>query len=347
MNFFRSSRSDAVGVLDFGAEEAVVLIGDKTAQGQLRVIGSGRFRALGVDKGQIVNIGDAVESVAEAASRAERSAGMMLKTLFYNLDDPNIEARRPVGSRILDGEGEIQPLDIKQAVESARRMAGDYDKTILYAKETDFVVDDKDAVADPLGIFGHKINLTLETLLVRASHFDAWQKILRRAGFSKAKPVLSGLSVVRGVLTDEQQKETRVVWDLGKDLLTGVVYGNNRVRAYRVIAHDESLWDQSSSVILAVTQGWQQEFGGILETVVAGDLAEDQKIISALREGTALPVRRAQATLEGMPGFTCASLAGLLKIAYEIKKKSMILRPKKDVLAGMKQKADAFLNDYF
>lgn len=349
MSFISRVRSgNLVGVLDFGAESAAVIIADKTSQGVIRILGAGESPASGVSHGMITHMGDAAESIYAAACKAEAAAGAKPQSLDYNINDMDVVWRSPLGSKILDGEGEIQPSDIKAAALAAQRLVGDYEKTLLYAKETDFVVDDRDPVVNPVGIFGHKISLALQSVLVSTAYYDSWQKLLRRAGFSRSKPYLSGLSVVEGVFTAEEKKGSRILWDLGRDVLTGIVYKAENVRGYRVIASDDSSWDQSSAVVLAVTQGWIQQHDSVEEVVLTGDLSADEKVRTLLKEGLSLPVRSAiPQGIDKITNPSHAALGGLLRLALDSQKKSLIAHSEKGVFASAKEKATSFLNEYF
>ena len=347
-NFPKLFPASAFSAMEISRDKVLVVTADKKENGELLLLGGGEARLEGLEKGEITNAGDLVEAISEAAAKAEKSAGARPGKLYFNLDDPKIESAWPSGSRILDGEGEIQASDVRAAVDAAERLAGNFEKKIVYAAETGFLIDDKDSVADPVGIFGHKLEVTVHLILARADRLDAWSRLLLRAGFSGSIPVLSGLSSARAVLGPDEKTGQRIVWDLGRDYLNGLVMANGRVLEYRTLLSAAGEWDHDAGVVLALCQEFYKKYPGLLEVVLTGELSADEKFSGELKAGLEIPVR--SAAVKGMARLSepsHAAIAGLIGLAGEIERKTVILRPQKHTLSQAREKLRSFLSDYF
>ncbi len=334
--------------MEAGSEQVVIVIADKKDDGGLRILGGGEAPLRGLEKGEFTDAGDFVECVTEACAKAEKSAGLRLEKLYYNLDDAKIESVRPGGSRILDGEGEIQPADVRAAVHAAERIAGDFEKKIVYSTEIDYVIDGQDPVADPVGIFGHKLDVKVHLLLARAGRWDVWDRLIRRAGYRKSAAVLSGLSSAYGVLSPEERRGKRILWDAAKDYLNGLVMEDGRILEYRTLLRGSNGWEQLSGVVPALCQEFQKKHPGVSEVVLTGESSGDERLAAELKEELDIPVRAvAPSGIEKLTDPRHASLAGLLKLAGEIEGKKMTLRPEKSTIASARAKVQSFLSDYF
>ncbi len=334
--------------MEAGFDQLVIVIADKKDDGELRILGGGEAPVRGLEKGEFSDPGDFVESIAEAARKAEKSSGIPIEKLYYNLDDPRIESAHPGGSRILDGEGEIQAADVRAAVQAAERIAGDFEKKIVYSAEINYVIDGKDPVADPVGIFGHKLDVKVHLLLARAGRWDVWDRMIRRAGYRRSAAVLSGLSSAYGVLSAEERMGKRILWDAARDYLNGLVMENGRILEYRTLLRASESWEALSGVVPALSQEFQKKYPGVSELVLTGESAGDPKLQAELNEGLDIPVRVASPA--GIPKLAeprHASLAGLLRLAGEIEGRKVTLRPEKTTIASARAKVQSFLSDYF
>ncbi len=342
MKLPKNIRGNAVAALDFGAEAVTVVLAEKTEAG-LRVAATGRADSSGVRGGEVVHVGDAAESVAEALAAAERQAGFTVDEIHYNFDDPGMRSVKIAGSKVLAGEGEIAASDVADACRSAERMAEEFDRRIVYSRPVAYLIDDRDAVPDPVGAFGRKLDVTLHVLLARAEHWEAWQSVLRRALVGTAIAHPTALSIATAVLP-EGAKGTRVVADVGRDVVTVFACSGPVVSAYRTFAACERT-GTAARLAAAVSEA-AAEAGGAEELLLTGDLAEDEATLEAFASSGIATRRAYPQGVEGLSQASQAPVAGLLLAADRLHSRTA-LRPQKGLLSATRRKAAEFLNEYF
>ena len=208
-------------VVDFGYEVVTALVAEPKG-GSFRLLGTAQLPSAGMKYGEIENPGDVTESLVAVLRQAGKSSSLKCDAIFYNFDDPHLESRSPSGSRLLSGEGQIQRVDIDQAVLSAMRLVGHFEKSAVYSRQTHFLIDGKDSVVNPVGVFGRQLDVRLHVLLASTQNLENWKKVIRRAGLNKGTGVLSALSSVYGCLDREERRGRRRVFDLGRDILNAV-----------------------------------------------------------------------------------------------------------------------------
>ena len=69
------SRAAVVAGIDVGSSKVCAVIGEAQREGRLHLIGVGVAPSKGIRRGVVVNIEQAVESIAAAVEKAERASG--------------------------------------------------------------------------------------------------------------------------------------------------------------------------------------------------------------------------------------------------------------------------------
>lgn len=340
--------SSAISILDFGAKNAVILIAEKKEEGGFSLLGGGEAKARGLKNGQIVHPGDVTESVVEALRKAEKASGIKTNVLYFNFDDPAAESIRVKGSQNLSGEGQIDSETVALARRAAERLVNDFEKTIVYAKETGFVIDDRDAVLNPVGVFGQKLDILMQVLLARASLMDLWKSVMRRAGLSKGVAVSSMLSTLYGILPKEDRERKRLVLDLGADFLNACIFSRGTLQDYRVALTPDAPAAVIGEQALEMAKVFFKKHPDTEQILIAGDCAENELFLHLFKESFLVPVFAP--TPLGMAELSqprLAAAAGLLFVADEMEAKKPFFERRRGILSQAKTKAASFIQEYF
>lgn len=338
MIFSKSWSGRPLSVLDFGPKAVVAILAQHAPSG-FRILGGGTSDAQGVRSGRIEHLGDAVESVVEAVSKAERAAGTRAGRVYYNLSDTSLTSVYGVGSKNLAGQGEIAASDVRAARAAAERMFGDFSRTILYSTETAFLIDERDPVSDPVGVFGQKLDVSVHAVLADAENLQSWKTLMRRANVKKSQPVLTARSVAAAVVPKEDRLRRRLIMDAGADLTQAFVFGAGRILDLRTWSGSEADPDALRELV---------ERSPAEEALVTGDAA-DEKLVSMVARSTGLNARLASPSgIEKLAQPAYAALAGLLQLADTLER-SGTSKPRAEggVLGGLRQQATTFINEYF
>ncbi len=346
MNFISCFSQKILAVLDFDEDTVSALIGEVRG-GKYRVLGLGESPAKGFLGGRVENIGDAVESVVAAVRQAEERAAVSPAVWYANFFDPDMESVISRGSKTLKGEGQIRPSDLREVRQNAERLVGHFEKNVIYSKEAGYTIDERDFVANPLGVFGRKLEVEMRILLARSAHLDAWQRILSRAGIRKTVPVVSAWATAYGVLPKEDRVRPRLVIDAGRRRLNIFIFGNNMIYACRsTVMETAGNEADREAFFLRETRDFAAAQGRLPGQVLVTGRLVSPGMLGALREQFGAPVSETFQTV--LPGFEDRpSLIGLLMVADELENRSPILHKEKGLLVSLRGKAASFLSDYF
>ncbi len=353
-------RKPVLWALDFGEESVVAVAAEEKNPGMWVLLGGGEARARGVKNGEIEKLTDAVESVVEAVQRAEKSSRRRCRQLYYNFRDVGMVSAHPRGVKLLIGEGQIGRSDTREAAQSALRLVGDFEKTPVYSREIRYVIDDKDPVGNPLGVFGHRLDVVLHVLLARSRHLEQWKKLMRRSEIERAIPVPSLVSAFHGALPKksaslgnpssdrEGQVLRQIVWDLGRDLFAGGVVEKNALLEFAVFSKGSLSWADLSARITASNRLWTEQYGVPEPLVLTGTPAAHDGAFHKLSAQMGFKTVWAPPT-----GFfdlpeKYASVAGLLGVAAESQRSGgPRVTMNKDLVGQVREKASALMQEYF
>lgn len=328
-------------VVDIGPERVAAVAGQRESNGRIRVLGAGEASSVGFSGGRVKHAGDATESVADALRKAERSSGAKASDILYTCCDTGLVSHWQGGGRLLGGEGQIRTQDVRLAREIAERIVSRFERRILYAKELYFIVDERDTMVNPVGVFGRKLEAVVHIVTVEATHLEMLQKIFRRAGFVGAQPVLSIVSSAAAISENEDPIARRVLVDASREVVS--VCAQKAGVLWRCASGSEGGAADIAGLIASVEKDCECE----REILLTGSRAEDESYRQELEKSIGRPVRTVgPVDAPGLEWPRYAALVGLFKVQLNSRRPSL-LKVRKGALAEVRNRATAFFNEYF
>src|SRR5210317_816209 len=81
----------AVG-LDIGTTKIVAVVGTENDHGKIEILGLGKARSLGVQRGVVTNIVQTIESIDKAIESAEQASGYKIKNVVVGIAGQHIRS---------------------------------------------------------------------------------------------------------------------------------------------------------------------------------------------------------------------------------------------------------------
>lgn len=342
----RFTPKKTLALLDPGSRRTTAAIVRPSA-GAWLVAGTGVSASRGIEAGQVRHLGDAVETVVEALKAAEREAGgLRADELYYAYDDDAIESVLAQGSVSLKGEGEIRPADVRQLRRSTERLVSSFEKHVVYSHEIRFLIDDRDAVQDPVGVFGTKLDVELRALVTRSERHDAWTRVMERAHLRRAVPVASAWASAAAVIAPAEESKRLLVVNGREGLVSVSVARGGGICEHKTLRSDAGRQPRELAENLArAAEEWKSQ--GLDGCVLTGLLPDDPQWLSLLSDFLELTVESRKPSLGRLRASEEATLAGLATVAAELEASFPALRADKGLFVTVRQKAESFLNEYF
>lgn len=213
--------------LDVGSSKITIVVGEPDEEGVLSVIGLGASRITGVRKGVVTEIEETVSGISEAIEMAESLSGSQISSATVNINGGHISSINSKGVvAVARADGEISKNDIIRAEDAAQAVQIPSNKEILHVIPRYYNVDNGEAIKDPLGMTG--VRLEVDTHLVAGS-IQATKnltKTVTQAGVAIEDVVASPLASAKSSVTKRQRELGCVLVDMGATT-TGITVFND------------------------------------------------------------------------------------------------------------------------
>ena len=163
------AKERVITAIDIGSTRirvVVGLVGGEDARVP-QVIGVGDAPSHGIRKGQIIDIEETINSIAQAVSEAERMAGSPVDHAIVNLGGVGMGMITSRGFiSIGRQDGEIHTEDIQRVLEAAQAVSIPQTQKVVKIIPRAFTVDDQVGIKDPVGMTG--VRLEVDAMIMTA-----------------------------------------------------------------------------------------------------------------------------------------------------------------------------------
>jgi cell division protein FtsA len=202
--------------LDVGTSKVAAIVGEMMDDGTLDIIGIGLADSKGIRRGVVNNVDATAESIKKALDEAELTAGVEIDTVYLALSGAHVKAFNSRGVVAVAGRNrEITREDVKRAIDAARAVALPSGREILHVLPQDFVVDDQDGIAVPVGMNGSRLEVNVHVITGSSSSMQNMVACVNRAGVEVVETVLEQLAASESVLTPDEKELGIALVDIG------------------------------------------------------------------------------------------------------------------------------------
>ncbi|KKP98060.1 MAG: Cell division protein ftsA [Candidatus Nomurabacteria bacterium GW2011_GWA1_36_15] len=125
-----------------------------------KVVGVGESETKGIRHGYIVNISEAVSSLKNAISMAEKNSGIKIRRAFVSIGGVTLRGDVSSGIGIISkADGEVTGLDINKALQDCEDNLNLNNKKVIKVFPLSFKLDGKEILGRPEGMKGTKLEM--------------------------------------------------------------------------------------------------------------------------------------------------------------------------------------------
>ncbi len=268
------ARRQAIHVaLDIGTHKTTVLVA-AVEDGTPHVLAYGSSATQGLRRGVVVNIDSTVHSIENAVREAEGMADCEIHSVVVGLSGNHVRGFNSHGMVPVRG-GEVTMADVEHVLDAARAVALPADREVLHVLPQEYIVDEQDGIAEPLGMSGVRLEARAHVLTAASASVANVVKCCNRAGLTVSQVVLSPLASATAVLGDEERELGACVIDLGGGTTDVIVYRGGSVRHTAVLGLAGSQLTNDISAGLRSpapeAERLKQRFGSAVAASVPGD----------------------------------------------------------------------------
>ena len=230
----KKPNKDLMVGIDIGTSKVVAIVGEVTTDGKINVIGIGSHPSQGLKKGVVVNIESAIVSIQNAVEEAELMAGCQIYSAFTGIAGSHIRSMNSHGI-VAIRDREVTQLDVDRVIDAAKAVAIPADQKILHILPQEFIIDNQDAIREPIGMSGVRLEAKVHIVTGAVSAAQNIVKCLKRCGLMASDIVLEQFASSQSVLTDDEKELGVCMIDIGGGTTDIAIFTDGAIRHTAVI----------------------------------------------------------------------------------------------------------------
>ncbi len=200
--------------IDIGTAKIVTVIAK--ISDAVNILGVSEMRSVGIRKGQIVDIEDAVSAINSSLEAAERMAGYSVSHVVASVGGAHIESQNSKGVvAVSTPEGEITENDMGRVIDAARAVSLPSTREVIHVLPRSYTVDGQEGIKDPIGMTGVRLEVETHIVTANATSVRNLEKALSEVGVDVDSVVFSGYASSLAVLSDTEKELGVVLVDIG------------------------------------------------------------------------------------------------------------------------------------
>lgn len=192
--------------IDVGTYKIATVIA-KVTEGVIGVLGASEVKSLGIKKGQVIDIVQAVGAINTSLEAAERMAGYSASRVVVSLGGSQIECQNSRGVvAVSTPEGEISPSDLSRVIDAAKAVSLPSTREIIHVLPRSFVVDGQDGIKDPVGMSGTRLEVDTHIVTANSVSIRNLERAFSEVGVDVDSFAFSGYASSLAVLSDTERE---------------------------------------------------------------------------------------------------------------------------------------------
>jgi cell division protein FtsA len=223
--------------LEIGTSKVCAVVGEVNAAGSLTIIGLGQSRSRGVRKGELADASTAGDDIRNAIVEAEKMADVEIRSVYLGVTGGHIRGFNNRGVHpVVSADREISREDVQDVIQNAKAINLPAENHVLHAIRQHFHVDGQDAIVDPIGLLGARVEVDMHVVHGNFNRLQNPIRAVKGLQLEVEAIVFNGLASSLALLSNEQKEMGALVIDIGGGTTDYVVYGGGIIKHTGVLA---------------------------------------------------------------------------------------------------------------
>jgi len=261
-----------VSILDLGTTKTVCLIGQKTPDGKIKVLGYGEEKSEGIQRGLVMNVADASAVIKSVVQKAQQMAGITVKEVYVGIAGQYITTQFTSHSVTNKSDREFITLELRdRLISEVNKIALNPGEVVLQVFPQEYYVDNT-KVANPIGTMGIQLKGNFNIAITKQKNIEILTKAFDICGIKIKKVLLEPYASSFAVLTNDEKEAGVCMIDIGGGTTDMIIYKDNIIRhiaviplAGKIITSDIQ---QGLSITAANAEKLKIEYGCAIEAMV-------------------------------------------------------------------------------
>lgn len=221
--------------IDIGTSKVATVIAK--VDEAVNVLGVSEVKALGIKKGQIVDIEEAVSTINTSLEAAERMAGYSVSHVIASIGGSHIESLNSKGVvAVSKPDSEVSQNDVDRVIDAARAVSLPSTRETIHVLPRSFSVNGQEEIKDPIGMTGVRLEIDTHIISASSTSLRNLEKALSEVGVDVDSIVFSGYASSLSTLSDTEKELGVVLVDIGAGTTDISIYVDGSVSYSSVLA---------------------------------------------------------------------------------------------------------------
>lgn len=220
--------------IDVGTYEVKIVISERVGGSEKatpKIIGTGKARSSGLRHGYIINVPDIVKSIKQAASDAEKMAGVRIDQAFLSLGGVSLDSTYSIGQvTISRADNEVTELDLARAQKNAEDslpQSFTMNQKIIHRIPISHKINGQDVLGNPVGMKGMRLDTKMLFVSCLEGHLNDLVGAVEEAGIEVSDIMASPIAASLPILSKTQKVAGCILANIGAETVSMVVYEND------------------------------------------------------------------------------------------------------------------------
>ncbi|HMG08617.1 MAG TPA: cell division protein FtsA [Mucilaginibacter sp.] len=222
--------------LDIGTTKICVIVGRRSKNGKIEVLGIGKAESAGVTRGMVSNIDKTVQGITQAVDVAGAQSNVDIKVVFVGIAGQHIKSLQHRGLITRrDLQSEIGRKDIDKLIEDMYNLVMPPGEEIIHVLPQEFTVDNEPGIKDPIGMAGVRLEANFHIISGQVTAIKNIVKCVNKASLDSQDLILEPLASSESVLSEEEKEAGVVLVDIGGGTTDVAIFHEGIIRHTAVI----------------------------------------------------------------------------------------------------------------
>ncbi|HEY1040842.1 MAG TPA: cell division protein FtsA, partial [Bacteroidia bacterium] len=278
-----------------GTTKIAAIVGRKNEFGKIEVLALGKAPSLGIKRGVVVNIEEAIGSIKAAI------ADVLAKDITITVDGKSqtykaeqvidlnevvvgiagqhiksLQHRGMITRKSVDDE--INQADVDMLIDNMHRLVMQPGDEIIHVIPQDYIVDNEQGIRNPIGMAGVRMEGNFHIITGQVSAVKNIYKCVDRSGLKVVDLNLEPLASADAVLSDEEKEAGVVLVDIGGGTTDVAIYHDNIIRHTAVIPLGGNIITEDIKVGCSIINNQAEQLKVRFGSALATETQENQVI---------------------------------------------------------------------
>ncbi len=225
----------AVG-LDIGTTKIVAVVGRLDEHGKIDVLGIGKSKSLGVQRGVVANITLTIESIQAAVKIAEEASGLKITEVMVGIAGQHIRSMQHSDYIMRDdAEAIIDVTDLEALKKNVNNLVMMPGEQILHALPQEYRVDGDSNIINPRGMYGSRLEANFHIVVGQIASIKNIARCVEQSELKVGDITLEPLASADAVLGEDEKDAGVVLVDIGGGTTDIAIFKDGIIRHTAVI----------------------------------------------------------------------------------------------------------------